>query len=66
MSPPAKRRSAKATPSGNADLRLFLKAFGVRSGVLERAARHPSVLPRPLKAEPPARSYRAQPTWRPS
>jgi len=65
MSSPAKRRTAKAAASSNTDLRRFLKAFGVRRGVLERAARHPSVLPRPLKTEPTARAYRPQPTWRP-
>jgi len=63
MSPRA-RRATKATAPSNADLRRFLQAFGVRSGVLERAARHPSVLPRPLKAETSARAYQSQPTWR--
>jgi hypothetical protein len=43
MSALVRRRAAKTVPK-NTDLQTFLKVFGVRRDVLERAVRHPSVI----------------------
>ena len=61
MSGLARRRRAKPAPK-DSDLRIFLKAFGVRRDVVERAVRRSLALQRPVVTS--ARAFEHRPTWR--
>jgi len=58
---PAQRRRAKPALK-DSDLRNFLKAFGVRRDVIERAVRRSLAFQRPALAS--ARASESRPTWR--
>jgi len=63
MSRLAQRRTAKVAPK-NSDLGIFLRVFGVRRDVVERAVRRSQILQRPGGKRAPARAFEARPTWR--
>jgi hypothetical protein len=61
MSRLARRRTAKPAPK-NTDLGIFLRVFGVRQGVVERAVRRSMLLQRRGAKRAPARAFEPRAT----